>query len=112
MIGKEQEITVHVKSIDDIHVHFARVLLERPDNEAIQRAKKSGLVLPDSVQGKYKPPMGRVIKIGPNVDDSIKGLVGKIVFVARFAGDDIKVGDKTLFICQDEDILVSVQDDW
>lgn len=81
---------------------FARVLLEREKKEI----SAGGIIIPESVQQKHAPEYGRVIAVGPTCDDSVKVLVGKTVYFARFAGAWLKVNDRDFFICQDEDILL------
>ena len=81
---------------------FARVLLEREKKEVTT----GGIIIPEQAQTKHAPEYGRVVAMGPTVDESIKSLMGKTVYFAKFAGAWIKVEGKDYFICQDEDILL------
>ena len=78
---------------------FARVVLER------ESLKSSKIIIPDAAGQRNAPNKGIVLAVGPNVDESVKGLIGKTVLFGKFAGDWIKVGDRDLYIVQDEDIL-------
>lgn len=80
---------------------FARVLLEREKKDKI-----GSIYVPETSQTKYTPEIGKVLKVGPTADDSVKSLVGKTVYFAKFAGAWIKIDDSEYYICQDEDILL------
>lgn len=79
---------------------FARVLLER------EKIKTTGIIIPESVEKRNMPEKGIVLKVGPTADDSVKALVGKSVYFAKFAGAWLKVGDRDIYVCQDEDLLL------
>ena len=83
---------------------FARVVLER---ESLKSS--SGLIIPDSVSQRNAHNRGIILAVGPTADESLKDMIGKVVLFGKFAGDWIKVGDRELYIVQDEDILGVVQ---
>lgn len=95
---------------------FARVLIKREIEE-----KRGSIILPDAKR--HARSEGKVVAVGPTVDEHIK--VGDHVIFGKHAGawldntySQIKdqrgfVGvkdndDGTLFICQDEDVLAIV----
>lgn len=96
---------------------FARVLIKREIEE-----KRGSIILPDAKR--HARSEGKVVAVGPTVDENIK--VGDHVIFGKHAGawldstySQIKdqrgvIGvrdndDGTLFICQDEDVLVKVE---
>lgn len=79
---------------------FARVVIERPKKE-----KEGSIIIPDGVQKKYAPTKGVLIDAGEGCCESVKDIIGKTVYFAKYAGDWLEVGGKEIFICQDEDIL-------
>lgn len=79
---------------------FARVLLEREENEKI-----GSIILPDSAKSRFCPAEGKIVAVGETVADNIKELVGRTVMFAKFAGDWLEIEGRKFFICQDEDIL-------
>ena len=79
---------------------FARVILERESLKS-----KTSLIIPEIAEKRNAPTQGKVIAVGPTADDTVKEMIGKTVLFGKFAGDWIKVGDRDLYIVQDEDIL-------
>lgn len=81
---------------------FARVLIER---ESLQQ--KTRILIPETAAKRNAPAIGTVVAVGPTADKSIE--VGARVVFGRHAGDEIEVGDKKLWITQDEDILAVIE---
>lgn len=81
---------------------FARVLIERETLQA-----KTRILIPENAAKRNAPAKGIVTAVGPTADESIA--VGARVIFGRHAGDEIEVDGKTLFICQDEDVLVVIE---
>ena len=79
---------------------FARVVIER---ESIK--SKTSLIIPDTAERRNAPAVGKVIAVGPTVDDSVKRLVGKTVIFGMHAGGWFRDGDRDVYIVQDEDIV-------
>lgn len=61
---------------------FARVIIEREKKEKTE----GGIIIPDDSQKRHSLPQGTVLKVGPNCDQDIKGLVGKKVMFSQHAG--------------------------
>lgn len=91
---------------------FARVLLQRDKLE-----KVGSILIPSEQQKRYAKTRGKVIAIGPTVDESIQ--VGMTVLVGQHAGGWVNAdGDpasdtakEEFFIVQDEDILCVIEDE-
>ncbi|MFQ3647550.1 co-chaperone GroES [Aggregatilineales bacterium SYSU G02658] len=87
-----------------------RVVVEPIEQEA---TTASGLVLPDTA--KEKPQQGKVIAAGKGrLDDDgdrieMEVKVGDTVLYAKYAGTEIKMGDKKLLIMKEADILGIVE---
>jgi chaperonin GroES len=83
-----------------------RVVVEPIEQES---TTASGLVLPDTA--KEKPQQGKVIAAGKGrLDDDgdrieMEVKVGDTVLYAKYAGTEIKMGDKKLLIMKEADIL-------
>lgn len=87
---------------------FARVILERP----VETQTKGGVLIPENSAKRNLLPKGVVKDVGNTCEDYIRDLIGKEVYFAKFAGDWIKLDDKTeVYICQEEDILGVVHHD-
>jgi chaperonin GroES len=71
-----------------------------------------GILLPDSAR--EKPQRGRVLAVGPGKlqDDgkrlAVEVAVGDEVLYGRYAGNEIKVGDKDVKIMRESDLLAKV----
>jgi chaperonin GroES len=87
-----------------------RVVIEPIEQES---TTASGLVLPDTA--KEKPQQGKVIAAGKGrLDDDGERIemevkVGDTVLYAKYAGTEIKIGDKKLLIMKEADILGIVE---
>lgn len=82
-----------------------RVLVE-PIEEKEQT--KGGIIIPDNA--KEKPMEGKVVAIGKKRDDDGKELpfdvkVGDKVLLPKYGGTEVKIGDKTLQLVREEDLL-------
>lgn len=88
---------------------FGRVLIERP----IKEISDGGIIIPNAQR--HAKLTGKVVAIGPTVDESIKPGM-QVVFGAHAgkwldASYDMTANakdDAPYFICQDEDILLEV----
>lgn len=83
--------------------------------EAIEKEEKtaSGIVLPDTA--KEKPQEGRVIAVGSGrwengqkIELEVK--VGDRVIFSKYAGTEVKMGDKEYLILRESDILAIVEE--
>ncbi len=91
-----------------------RPLDDRVVVEPLEAEEKTsgGILLPDSAR--EKPQRGRVLAVGPGKlqDDgkrlAIEVAVGDEVLYGRYAGNEIKVGDKDVKIMRESDILAKV----
>lgn len=98
---------------------FGRVIIER-----VVLNKIGSIAIPDHLQKRHARSEGTVVAIGPSVDESIK--IGQHVIFGKHAGtwlDNtyssartpqgqpglLDNGDGTLFLCQDEDILATIE---
>ena len=81
---------------------FARVLIER------EKIVARGLIIPDSAEKRNAPARGKVIAVGPNCDASIAP--GMVVLFGQFAGAWVKVEDKEIYVCNDEDIIAEIDE--
>lgn len=78
----------------------ARILIKIVEQEA---KTSSGLLLPESA--KEKPQEGIVEAVG-TADDMLTDLaVGDKVLFAKYSGTEIKQGDTTLLILNEDDVL-------
>lgn len=82
--------------------------------EAIEKEEKtaSGIVLPDTA--KEKPQEGRVVAVGSGrwengqkIEMEVK--VGDRVIFSKYAGTEVKVGDKEYLILRESDVLAIVE---
>ena len=82
--------------------------------ESIEKEEKtaSGIVLPDTA--KEKPQEGRVVAVGTGrwengqkIELEVK--VGDRVIFSKYAGTEVKVGDKEYLILRESDVLAIVE---
>lgn len=81
---------------------FARVIVER------EVLKSKTLIIPQVAEKKNAPAIGKIIAVGPTVDESIKKLIGKTVVFGMYAGDWFRDGDRDVYVLMDEDIIAEV----
>jgi chaperonin GroES len=83
-----------------------RVLLEPVEEEKVT---ESGIYLPET--SKEKPVMAKVVEVGPGKTNDEGKLIpltvkqGDVVVFSKYAGTEVKVGDKTFLIVNETDIL-------
>ena len=82
-----------------------RVLVE-PIEEKEQT--KGGIIIPDNA--KEKPMEGKVVSIGKKRDEDCKEIafdvkVGDKVLLPKYGGTEVKIGNKTLQLVREEDLL-------
>jgi chaperonin GroES len=82
-----------------------RVLVEPIEEKEV---KKGGIYIPDAA--KEKPMEGKVVAIGKKRDDDGKEIpfdvkVGDKVLLPKYGGTEVKIGDKTLQLVREEDLL-------
>jgi chaperonin GroES len=90
---------------------FDRILIKRVDSSLSKKVAKAGLVLPDSIQDKYKASQGILVMCGEDCHDDVKELVGKQVLFARYSGDEITLNGEEFLLAVDRDIFGGVEDD-
>jgi chaperonin GroES len=96
-------MSINIKPLGD------RVVVEPIEQE---QTTASGIILPETA--KEKPQEGKVLAIGPGRrDDDGKRVamdvaVGDNVLYAKYAGTEVKLGDKKLLILKESDILAIV----
>ncbi len=87
-----------------------RLVVEPKEQEEMTA---SGLVLPETA--KEKPQQGTVIAAGPGRRDEdgdridMDVQVGDIVLYAKYAGTEVKLGDKKVLILKESDVLAIVE---
>lgn len=87
-----------------------RLLVEPIEQE---ETTASGIVLPDTA--KEKPMQGKVLAVGPGArkDDGSRTQMdvstGDVVLYAKYAGTEVKIGDKKHLILKETDVLAIVQ---
>jgi len=87
-----------------------RVVLEAAEKE---EKTASGLVLPDSA--KEKPQEGRVVAVGDGrIDEkgnriSLEVKEGDKVIYSKYAGTEVKYGEKEYLVVRESDILAVVE---
>ena len=83
-----------------------RIIVERQESE---QKTAGGIVLPDSA--KDKPCRGKVIAVGPGkrLDSGDRVAVeikaDDVVVFGQYAGNEVKVGEKTLIVLREDDIM-------
>ena len=93
-------MSVSIKPLED------RIVIQQVEAET---TTASGLVLPDTA--KEKPQEAEVIALGTGKrDDSGKVIpfevkAGDRVLISKYGGTEVKVGDETLLIVNEDDIL-------
>ena len=102
-----------------IHPIEFKVMVER---DAAEKKTVSGLIIPETIQDKekYAIQFATVVAVSPfafsyNDKDQPwpKGLQpqpGDRVLVAKYAGTDIKQGEKTYTILNDKDVLAKIEE--
>lgn len=82
-------------------------VLVRPLEE--KEVKKGGIIIPDSA--KEKPQEGEVVAIGTGkIDDKGNKIAftvkkGDKVLISKYGGTEIKIGDDSMLIMREDDIL-------
>lgn len=77
-----------------------RVLVERVEEPA---KTPSGIIIPDNA--KEKPLEGKVLAIGPEVEEEGQIKVGDRVVFAKYSGTEINLEGNEYLILQTDDIL-------
>lgn len=96
-------MSINIKPLGD------RVVVEPAERE---QTTASGIILPETA--KEKPQEGNVLAVGPGRRDEagkrieMDVAVGNVVLFAKYAGTEIKLGDKKLLILKESDILAIV----
>jgi len=86
-----------------------RVVVEPLEEEEVTAL---GIVLPETA--KEKPQKGAIVAIGPGRRDESGKLVpmevkvGDVVLYAKYAGTEVKMGDKTVLVLRESDVLAIV----
>src|SRR3954447_5910526 len=102
-MAKEKEMNLKVRPLDD------RVVVEPLEAE---EKTTGGILLPDTAR--EKPQRGRVLAVGPgktNEDGkrlAVAVAVGDEVLYGRYAGNEVKIGEKEVKIMRESDILAKV----
>lgn len=84
-----------------------RPLLNRVVIEPLQKPEKTkgGIYIPDAVDHTKGMTRGRIIEIGPTINEKIQIKIGDVVLFNKFAYTEIKTqsddGEKTFLIVED-----------
>lgn len=87
-----------------------RVILEAVEKE---ETTASGIVLPDSA--KEKPQEGRIVAVGNGrIDEkgnrvAVEVSAGDLVIFSKYAGTEVKYGEKEYLILRESDILAVIE---
>lgn len=86
-----------------------RVVVEPKKQEEVT---SGGIVLPDNA--KEKPMQGYVVAVGPGQREKDQVIppevqVGDLVLYSKYAGTEVKVGEKEYLIMRESDILAIVE---
>lgn len=90
---------------------FDRVLIRRIDSALKRKTEKAGLILPETVDDKYKASQGILELCGESCADEVKDLLGKQVLFARYSGDEITLNGEEFLLATDRDIFGGIDDD-
>lgn len=102
-MAKEKDTNIKIRPLDD------RVVVEPLEAE---EKTTGGIILPDTA--KQKPQRGLVVAVGPGklLDNGQRAAVavqkGDEVIFGRYAGNEVKVGDREFKIMRESDILGKV----
>jgi len=83
-----------------------RVIVKRKDAE---KTTASGIIIPDTA--KEKPQEGEIVAVGKGIrkeDGTLVALdvkVGDKVLFGKYSGTEIKIGDETMLMMKEDDIL-------
>jgi chaperonin GroES len=98
-------MTIKLKPLGD------RVVVEPLEQE---EKTASGIILPETA--KERPQEGKVVAVGPGkLDENGKSRlpmdvkVGDTVLFAKYAGTEIKLGDKKVLILRESDLMAIVE---
>ena len=86
-----------------------RVVVEPLEEEEVTAL---GIVLPETA--KEKPQKGAIVATGPGRRDEAGKLVpmevkvGDVVLYAKYAGTEVKLGDQTVLVLRESDVLAIV----
>lgn len=87
-----------------------RVVVQRHEEET---KTAGGIYLPNA--DKEKPARGKVVAVGPGKaldSGSVRAVcvkVGDDVFFGKYAGTEVKVGDKEYLVIREEDVMCVVE---
>jgi len=77
-----------------------RILVERQEEES---KTLSGIIIPDNA--KEKPLMGKIVSISKKVADEKCVKEKDVVIFGKYAGNEIKLGDKEYIVLDIKDVL-------
>lgn len=89
---------------------FDRVLIKRHDSALHKKTIRAGLILPDTVDEKYKSSIGTLVQCGADCHEDVQNLLGKSVLFARYSGDEIKLNDEEFLLATDRDIFGGIDE--
>ena len=89
----------------DFNPIFDRVLIKRDTSALQKKTDKAGIILPDTIKGKYQASEGILYKCGSDCHTDVLALLGKQVLFSKFSGDDIVIGGQEYVLATDKDIF-------
>ena len=65
---------------------------------------ENGILIPDSGRDKDKPQIGIVVKVGPDLNNTIKE--GEKLYFAKYSGAEVSIGGEDYLVIKESDVLV------
>ncbi len=89
---------------------FDRVLIRRLNSSSKKKTEKAGIILPDTIDDKYKSSEGTLVLCGEDCHPDVKALINKPVLFARYSGDETMLNGEEYLLATDKDIFGGISE--